>query len=37
MSGDRIDPRPFWIRWQSYDWAFFLLQIFLGLRFWQQG
>jgi thiosulfate dehydrogenase [quinone] large subunit len=37
MSGDRIDPRPFWIRWQSYDWAFFLLQIFLGLRFLAAG
>jgi thiosulfate dehydrogenase (quinone) large subunit len=28
-----IDPRPFWIRWRSRDWAFFLLQIFLGFRF----
>ena len=27
-----MDPRPFWVRWQGKDWAFFLLQIFLGLR-----
>ena len=33
MNPTSIDPRPFWIRWRSRDWAFFLLQIFLGFRF----
>ena len=33
MNPTPIDPRPFWIRWGSRDWAFFLLQIFLGFRF----
>ena len=37
MSLEKIDPRPFWIRWGSRDWAFFLLQIFLGLRFLTAG
>ena len=31
MNIGEIDPRPFWIRWRSRDWAFLLLQIFLGL------
>jgi len=26
------DPRPCWVRWKSRDWAFFILQMFLGLR-----
>jgi hypothetical protein len=37
MSLESIDPRPFWIRWKSRDWAFFLLQLFLGLRFLAAG
>lgn len=37
MTMERIDPRPFWVRWESRDWAFFLLQIFLGLRFLAAG
>jgi hypothetical protein len=37
MSLEKIDPRPFWIRWGSRDWAFLLLQIFLGLRFLTAG
>ncbi|NDB95212.1 MAG: hypothetical protein EBZ78_03475 [Verrucomicrobia bacterium] len=37
MSLESIDPRPFWIRWKSRDWAFFLLQLFLGLRFLTAG
>ena len=32
MNQATIDPRPFWVRWQARDWAFFLLQVFLGLR-----
>ena len=32
MSELPADPRPCWSRWSSRDWAFFLLQIFLGLR-----
>jgi len=32
MSQETIDPRPFWVRWNARDWAFFLLQMFLGLR-----
>jgi len=37
MNVGGIDPRPFWIRWKSRDWAFLLLQIFLGLRFLAAG
>jgi thiosulfate dehydrogenase [quinone] large subunit len=37
MNVGGIDPRPFWIRWRSRDWAFLLLQIFLGLRFLAAG
>jgi len=37
MNVGGIDPRPFWIRWKSRDWAFLLLQIFLGLRFLATG
>ena len=37
MNIGEIDPRPFWIRWRSRDWAFLLLQIFLGLRFLAAG
>ena len=33
MSQEPVDPRPFWVRWQARDWAFFLLQMFLGLLF----
>ena len=32
MNQDSVDPRPCWLRWQGRDWAFFLLQVFLGLR-----
>ena len=32
MSQETIDPRPFWVRWNARDWAFFLLQMFLGIR-----
>lgn len=32
MSQTTIDPRPFWVRWNARDWAFFLLQMFLGIR-----
>ncbi len=32
MSHETIDPRPFWVRWNARDWAFFLLQMFLGIR-----
>jgi len=32
MSQETLDPRPFWVRWAARDWAFFLLQLFLGLR-----
>ena len=32
MSQETLDLRPFWVRWTARDWAFFLLQIFLGLR-----
>ena len=32
MSGPAADPRPFWVRWGSREWAFLLLQLFLGLR-----
>ena len=32
MSELPTDPRPRWVRWKSRDWAFFLLQTFLGLR-----
>jgi thiosulfate dehydrogenase (quinone) large subunit len=32
MGQEVTDPRPFWIRWNARDWAFLLLQIFLGLR-----
>ncbi|NCY20441.1 hypothetical protein EBX31_00605 [bacterium] len=27
-----MDPRPFWVRWGAREWAFLLLQLFLGLR-----
>jgi len=37
MNMEKIDPRPFWIRWGSRDWAFFLLEFFLGLRFLTAG
>jgi len=37
MNVGEIDPRPFWVRWRSRDWAFLLLQIFLGLRFLAAG
>lgn len=32
MSHETIDARPFWVRWNARDWAFFLLQMFLGIR-----
>jgi thiosulfate dehydrogenase (quinone) large subunit len=32
VSENPADPRPFWVRWESRDWAFFFLQILLGLR-----
>jgi len=32
MSQETIDPRPFWVRWNARDWAFCLLQMFLGIR-----
>ena len=32
MSQETVDPRPFWVRWGARDWAFFLLQMFLGIR-----
>ncbi len=37
MKPELIDPRPFWVRWGSRDWAFLLLQVFLGLRFLTAG
>ena len=32
MDQEATDSRPFWNRWNARNWAFFLLQIFLGLR-----
>jgi len=32
MSTENADLRPFWVRWTAREWAFVLLQIFLGLR-----
>ena len=32
VNGNFPDPRPFWICWRARDWAFALLQVFLGLR-----
>jgi len=32
VSEPLADTRPCWVRWKSRDWAFFLLQVFLGLR-----
>ena len=37
MSQEPVDPRPFWVRWQARDWAFFLLQMFLGIRLFVAG
>jgi len=37
MRMDPLDARPFWIRWGSRDWAFLLLQLFLGMRFLTAG
>ncbi|NCZ95929.1 MAG: hypothetical protein EBZ44_01675 [Verrucomicrobia bacterium] len=37
MSQERPDPRPFWTRWDARDWAFLLLQLFLGLRLLMAG
>lgn len=37
MSAPAVDPRPFWIRWGTREWAFLLLQLFLGLRFLVAG
>jgi len=37
MSGPSLDPRPFWVRWGTREWAFLLLQVFLGLRFLVAG
>lgn len=37
MSGPALDPRPFWVRWGTREWAFLLLQLFLGLRFLVAG
>jgi thiosulfate dehydrogenase [quinone] large subunit len=37
MSVPAVDPRPFWIRWGAREWAFLLLQLFLGLRFLVAG
>ena len=37
MSQPALDPRPFWVRWSAREWAFLLLQLFLGTRFLVAG
>ncbi|NBR68723.1 MAG: hypothetical protein EBT69_00830 [Verrucomicrobia bacterium] len=37
MKGSSLDARPFWVRWGTREWAFLLLQLFLGLRFLVAG
>lgn len=37
MSGGTVDPRPFWVRWETREWTFLLLQLFLGARFLVAG
>ncbi|NDE84422.1 MAG: hypothetical protein EB056_00045 [Verrucomicrobia bacterium] len=37
MSEASMDPRPFWVRWSAKEWAFLLLQLFLGFRFLVAG